>query len=164
MAHVNYLAQTPPPASYATAPYFSTHAFLFEDHGVTERAARWNLQPVGGEKGLTKEEEESFPDSFLQQELRERLAKEPAQWDIFLQVAEVGDPLNDPTALWPEERRKINVGRLVIDRVIEKGAEDDCSGFVYDPNNLPSGIGATDDPILAIRSPAYAVSFGRRAE
>ncbi len=164
MPHLNYVSQTPPPASYATAPYFSAHAFLFEDHGVTERAARWNLQPTGGFQGLTKEQEESFPDSFLEQELHERLAKTPAEWDIFLQVAEVGDSLNDPTAVWPNDRRKVNVGKLVIDRVIEKGAEDDCTEFVYDPNNLPSGIGATDDPILAIRSPAYAVSFGRRAE
>lgn len=164
MPHLNHVSQTPPPASYATASYFSTHAFMFEDHGVNERAARWSVEPVGGFEGLTKEQEESLPDSFLQEELRRRLERGPAQWDIFLQVAEVGDPLNDPTAPWPDNRRRVNVGRLVIDRLVEKGAEDDCTEFVYDPNNLPSGIAATDDPILAIRSPAYAVSFGRRAE
>ena len=164
MTHLNYVSSTPPPASYATAPYFSTHAFLFEDHGVEERAARWSVEPVGGFQGLSKDQEESFPDSFLEQELGERLERGPAQWEIFLQVAEVGDPLTDPTAPWPDTRRRVNVGRLIIDRLIGKDAEDDCTGFIYDPNNLPSGIAATDDPILAIRSPAYGVSFSRRAE
>lgn len=164
MPHLNYVSQTPPPASYASTPYFSTHAFLFDHTDAKKHAARWILQPVGGFQGLTEEQEKSFPSSFLEKELRERLAKNPAEWNIMLQVAEESDSLNDPTALWPGERQKITVGRLVIDRIVEAGTDDDCTGFIFDPNNLPSGITATDDPILAIRSPAYGVSFGRRSE
>ncbi len=164
MAHVNYLAETPPPASYASTPYFSTHAFLFADAKKQQQAARWIFEPAGGFQGLTKQEEESFPDSFLEAELRGRLIGATAQWDVFLQVAEAGDPLDDPTAVWPDTRRKLNVGTLVIDRIIEKGAADDCTGLVFDPNNLPTGIEATDDPILAIRSPAYGISLDRRSQ
>lgn len=164
MTHLEYVSKTPPPASYATAPYFAAHAFLFDTNSPGKTHARWHFEPVGGFKGLSKEQEESFPDSFLETELAERLVKGAAQWDIFLQIAEDGDSIVDPTAAWPDERRKVNVGRLTIDRKIDKGATEDCTGFVYDPNNLPTGITATDDPILAIRSPAYAVSFGRRAE
>lgn len=164
LAHLNYVSNTPPPASYATASYFSTHAFGFDTNSTGQTNARWHLEPVGGFKGLSKEQEESFPDSFLEKELGERLAKETAHWDIFLQIAEDGDSIVDPTAVWPDARRKVNVGRLTIERTIEKGADNDCTGFVYDPNNLPTGISATDDPILAIRSPAYAVSFARREE
>ena len=164
MPHVNYLSNTPPPASYATTPYFSAHAFLFDTDKADQVAARWIVEPVGGFQGLTEAEEETFADSFLESELRERLASGAAEWEIHLQIAEAGDPLDDPTAEWPHERRRVNVGRLSIDRLIEKGADGDCTGFVYDPNNLPTGVGATDDPILAIRSPAYAVSFSRRSE
>lgn len=164
MPHLTYVSSTPPPASYATTPYFSTHAFLFDAADGTARAARWRVEPVGGFQGLTPEQEESFPDSFLEAELRDRLAKAPAQWDIFLQLAEAGDSLDDPTAVWPDARRKVEIGRVTIDRLIARDAADDCTGFVYDPNNLPDGIAATDDPILAIRSPAYAVSLSRRSE
>ncbi len=164
MAHLNYVSQTPPPASYATTPYFSTHAFLFQSQGDQERAARWSLQPTDGFQGLTEEQEQSFPNSFLEKEMRDRLTKAPARWDLLLQVAEDGDPLTDPTALWPEERRQVKVGQLIIDRWVEAGTAHDCTGFVYDPNNLPSGIGPTDDPILAIRRPAYGVSFSRRSQ
>lgn len=164
MTHINYMSKTPPPASYATAPYFSAHAFLFENSQKTEIAARWSVEPVGGMQGLTKDQEETFPKDFLKQEMTKRLSQGPAQWDIFLQIGEEGDSLVDPTSLWPETRKKIKVGRFELNRMIEKGAADDCTGFVFDPNNLPTGISATDDPILAIRSAAYSVSFSRREE
>lgn len=164
MTHINYMSKTPPPASYATAPYFSAHAFLFENSQKAENAARWSVEPVGGILGLTKDQEETFPKNFLKQEMAKRLSQGPALWDIFLQIGEEGDSLVDPTSLWPETRKKINVGRLELNRMIEKEAADDCTGFVFDPNNLPSGISATDDPILAIRSAAYSVSLSRREE
>ncbi|WP_337660405.1 catalase family peroxidase [Anderseniella sp. Alg231-50] len=164
MAHVNYLAETPPPASYATTPYFSTHAFLFDGTANKQRAARWIFEPAGGFQGLTKQEEESFPDSFLEADLRGRLTGTAAQWDVFLQIAEAGDAIDDPTAVWPDTRRRVAAGKLVIDQIIEKGTQNDCTGLVFDPNNLPSGIEATDDPILAIRSPAYGISLNRRSQ
>lgn len=164
MPHLNHVSQTPPPASYATTAYHSTHAFAFDSGDGRSIHARWIVEPLGGFVGLTEAQEESFPDSFLEKELRERLTGSPAQWDILLQIAEDGDSVTDPTAVWPDGRRKVNVGRLTINRIIEKGAADDCTGFVYDPNNLPTGIEATEDPILEIRSPAYAVSFGRREQ
>ncbi len=164
MAHVNYVAQTPPPASYATTPYFSTHAFLFENDSGVEKTARWVVEPVAGFKGLTREQEDNLPKNFLKAELAERLTKGPAQWDIYLQVAQDADTRTDPSVAWPNDRMKINVGRLELTRLIAPGADDDCAGFIYDPNTLPTGIEPTDDPILEIRSPAYAVSFSRREE
>lgn len=131
--HLNYLSETPPPASYAATPYFSNHAFIFNHDDGEGRAARWIVEPLDGFQGLTEEQEKNFPTSFLEEEFRERLNGGPAEWDIFLQVAETGDPLGDPTAVWPENRRRINVGRLTINRVVAEGAENDCSGVFFDP-------------------------------
>lgn len=164
LPHLTAVSQTPPPASYATAPYFSTHAFLFDESTGAPNAARWVLQPVAGFVGLTKDQEETFPDTFLEHELKGRLAAGPAEWDILLQVAADGDSLVDPSAPWPDTRRMVNVGRLVINEMLTGSADETCTDFVFDPNNLPTGIAATDDPILAIRSPAYAVSHSRRQE
>jgi len=165
MSHLTHLANTPPPASYAATPYYSAHAFLFAKADTKPVAARWDFQPVGGFQGLTPEQEEQFPNDFLQAELAERLETAPAQWDAFLQLAQEGDDINDPTSVWHAGRdHHVKVGRLTIDRLIEPGAEDDCTGLVFDPNNLADGISPTDDPILAIRRPAYAISFGRRVE
>ncbi len=73
-----------------------------------------------------------------------------------------GDPEDDPTALWPEDRKTVNMGRLTIT------AEEDnktCDATIFDPNNLADGIeGSATDAILPMRSAAYAVSFSRRTQ
>lgn len=164
MAHVKHVSQTPPPASYATAPYYSTHAFRFSNRDKPATAARWIFEPVSGIKGLSADEEKSLPGDFLKHELADRLKSEPAKWNVFVKVAGVGDSLVDPSSAWGRDNRKVRVGHMEIDRLIAKGAAGDCVDFVFDPNNLPTGIEPTRDPILAIRSPAYAVSLSRRVE
>ena len=119
MPHLDYVSKTPPPASYATTPYFSTHAFFFEKRGDQKQAARWVLEPKGGFQGLTAEQERDFPNSFLEKEIVERLKRGAAEWEIYLQIPQAGDSLIDPSAVWPDSRKKINIGRLVID-LIEK--------------------------------------------
>lgn len=165
MVHLDYVSQTPPPTSYASTPYFSTHAFLFGKEDEPKQAARWHFEPVDGFEGLTPEQEKTFPENFLEDELKGRLENGSASWNAYLQLAAEADDINDPTAVWSAPRESfVEVGRLDISRTIEPGASEDCTGQVFDPNNLSDGINPTDDPILAIRRPAYAVSFGRRVQ
>jgi catalase len=42
----------------------------------------------------------------------------------------------------------------------QKGAE--CETINYDPLVMADGIAPSNDPVLRFRSPAYAVSFGKR--
>ncbi|MCS4306412.1 catalase [Rheinheimera pacifica] len=37
-----------------------------------------------------------------------------------------------------------------------------CSNINFDPNVLSRGFSASDDSVLRMRSPAYAISFGKR--
>ncbi|WP_245409452.1 hypothetical protein [Methyloceanibacter sp. wino2] len=68
---------------------------------------------------------------------------------------------DDATAFWDEEHRdKVALGRLTIDAIEPDGT---CDAFSFLPANVADGVaGPTDDPIFAIRSPAYVVSFTRR--
>ena len=76
-------------------------------------------------------------------------------------MGEVGDPEDNPTLLWPKERREIKAGTLTISSAMpQKGA--DCEKINFDPLVMSDGIAPTIDPILLFRSPAYAVSFGKR--
>lgn len=104
-----------------------------------------------------------MPENFLQQELIDRTRKGPVHWDMLVWIGEAGDPENDPTVLWPENRKQVKAGTLTITSAMpQKGAA--CEKVNFDPLVMADGIAPTQDPILLFRSPAYAVSFGKRIQ
>lgn len=160
-----YLAQAPIPASYATLPYFAIHTFLFADAQGLQQPARWVLEPAAGAQGLSEAELEQKDDNYLAAELRQRVAAGPVAWSVQLQLPTAADPLTDPTVAWPDDRPRVEVGRLEITAVAADGTPGDCDPLVFLPDNLAPGIEPVPgDPILAARSPAYAVSLARRME
>ena len=81
---------------------------------------------------------------------------------LLARLAEEGDPLDDPTAAWPDERQTVELGRIALtgpDTTRETG--DDV--LVFDPTRMTDGIELSDDPILAVRSWAYSASVERRS-
>jgi catalase len=158
-----WLASKPVPASYAGVNYWGVHAFTLTNAKGESRVAKLKLVPAAGEAGLSDDEVKAKPVDFLVAELRERLAKGPAAFDFVAILGEAGDPLDDATAVWPEESRKqVKLGTLAVTK-IEDNAK--CDTGIFDPTQLADGIaGPEEDPLFAIRSPAYAVSFSRRTQ
>jgi catalase len=152
-----------PPASYASARYYAIHAFKWIDADGGERYVRYSWLPEGGEQSLSNDEARSRGRDYLQEDLRERLtrAEEPIRFTLELQIAGPGDKVDDPTAVWPEERDRVNAGTLEL-TALETGRETGGDVLVFDPNRLPDGIEASEDPILKFRSPAYSASVERR--
>jgi catalase len=149
----------PPSDSYASAPYFGVHTFLFRNAAGQVQPARWSFEPVGGRRGMTPEDRQRLGPDFLGAELAQRLAQGPAEWRVMLSFPEAGDPLTDATEAWPAERRSLEVARLVLDKAEPKEA---CERMMFSPIALPDGIAPSDDPVLRFRTAAYAVSFSKR--
>jgi catalase len=82
---------------------------------------------------------------------------------LLLQLAEPGDPTDDVTALWPEGRPQVELGRLEITAVSPTSAADERR-LIFDPANCTDGIDLSADPILQARSAAYAISYERRTK
>jgi len=151
-----------PPASYASARYYAIHAFKWAGADGSERYVRYRWVPEAGEASLSGEEARSRGADYLQNGLRERLAEEPIRFGLELQIAGPGDKVDDPTAVWPDERETVNAGTLELTG-LETGRETGGDVLVFDPNRLADGIEASEDPILKFRSPAYSVSVERRS-
>jgi catalase len=80
---------------------------------------------------------------------------------MMVSVGQPGDTEDDPTVLWPADRKRFRAGTLSITSASpQKGAE--CEPINFDPLVMADGIAPTNDPILGFRSPAYAVSFAKR--
>jgi catalase len=158
---IAWLAQAPVPASYAAIDYFGIHAFRFTNAAGQAQMAKWSFAPVGGQQGLRDEDLATMPDNFLISELRSRIATTSLEFNFKLQLAEVGDNITDPTVQWPQDRRTVDAGRLIIEKLHETSANP-CDGLTFNPLVLPKGISPSDDPISLARAAPYAISLGRR--
>jgi len=149
-----------PPKSFATCRFNGLHAYYLVDAEGTRRAFRYRWMPLAEPAGLTLEEDRFLPPQYLVSEIEQRCAAAPVSWDLVLQLAKPRDPTDDMTKQWPESRRLVTVGRLVIDRLHEDQELVDRSRF--DPTKVPPGIEVSNDPVLHFRSEVYAASQQRR--
>ena len=148
-----------PSASFATESYWGLNAFVFVDANGKRQPVRWRMAPeaanAGGAAGR------AGGTDYLAADLAERLAQGPLRWHLQVTLANPGDPTNDATKTWPDDRRTIDAGTLVLERT-EPQDSGPCRDINYDPLVLPAGIAASDDPLLPARSAAYADSYLRR--
>jgi catalase len=150
-----------PPVSFATQPFYGVNAFKFTNAKGETQYGRYRITPVKGEEFLSKEQAASATPNYLFEELPARLAKAPAIYKLTLQLAEPGDALNDPTAVWPESRKQVELGTLTI-KTVDAGGVKFEKATMFNPLALVDGIEPSEDPILLARPGAYAVSYGRR--
>ena len=157
-----WLRSNPPPWSYATARYYSINTFYFVNKAGKQQAVRWEWVPEDGLRVLSEEELASAPPSFLQARLLERFQQGPVSWRLEAQFAEAGDRLDDATVTWPAERKRVILGKVSL-REAGTDRTGPCDAISFDPTVLGKrGIKPGNDPIFRARSPAYALSYGRR--
>jgi catalase len=150
------------PASYLQCPYFAVHAFKFIATDGTSRWIRYRWEPEAGEAWLERDEAKQRDDDYLTKDLEERLGGGPSGFKLWAQIAEESDPIEDPTAAWPEERERVELGRLEITG-LAFDRERDGDVLVFDPTRVTDGIECSDDKILLARPHAYEESVFRRA-
>jgi catalase len=160
---IQRLMQKPIPASYAQAAYHAEHAFRFTAADGASVFGRYHFVPEAGEAFLTPEEGGKRAAGFLRDELESRLKQGPIAFRLQLQLAEAKDSTDDPTVLWPAERKRVELGRLEISSISSSSLADERR-LIFDPNNLTAGIEPSGDPILAARSAAYSISYEKRSK
>ena len=158
-AFENWLRDHPPSSGFDNAAYYSVSAFRFIDRDGAARFVRWSVVPDARYAPM-QEAQHGDPD-FLERGLAAQLQRGPIRWHLIVTLAQAGDPTDDSTRLWPERRRQIDLGTLVIDTEHAQ-IDGPCRDISFDPLTLPDGIAASNDPLLAARSAAYTESHERR--
>jgi catalase len=150
----------PFPASYARLTYNSLHAFGFETDDQT-RFGRYHFVPEEGDEVLSDDEVATRGADYLREELEKRFAVASAVFHVRVELAGADDPIDDPTAIWPDGREQVELGELrVTGLAFDREQKGDV--LVFDPTRITDGIRCPDDPILLARSGAYRVSVSRR--
>lgn len=156
---MDVVKQHPPTAGFADSTFRSLNAFYFVNGAGTRTPVRWSLDPL---QPLQTPQPASKNPDWLFDNLIRNMASGPLRWRLLLTVAEPGDNLRDATIAWPEQRRVIDTGTVVLER-IETEAAGNARDINFDPMVLPSGIEPSEDPLLPARSAVYSASLRRRA-
>ena len=117
---------------------------------------------MAGEHFLTQEQLGTAGSDYLSTEIRERVRRGPAKFKLLLQVAEKGHKIDDPTIAWPDSRKQIELGTIIITKAVADSQTAEKK-LLFMPGALIPGIEAAD-PMIAARSASYIVSLSRRAQ
>ena len=161
-AAIQAALQMQPPASYAQQEYFGIHAFRWIAADGSERFVRYRWRPEAGVAEIGEDEARERGGDYLQEEIAQRVEEDGAAFTLLVQIAAEGDPTDDPTVAWPDERETVEAGRLeVTGPEPEREHGDDV--LVFDPTRVIDGVELSDDQILRFRPQAYSVSIERRS-
>ncbi|MEG2981823.1 MAG: catalase, partial [Stenotrophomonas sp.] len=141
--------------------YNGVNSFRFTAADGRHHDVRWSMRPQAEFVEMTAAQRAQAGGDYLAEEFQQRLAQGPVRWDMWVTIAEDGDAVDDPSQVWPMQRRQVKVGTLSLVSM-QPQAEGACRDLNYDPLILPSGIAGSNDPILAARSAVYSQSFNRR--
>ena len=153
----------PSPASFAKEAYFAVTAFRFINRDGIARYGRFRVTPSAGIEHLSGADAEAKYANYLFDEITERLARGPVQFEILVQVAEEGDIVDDATIHWPESRRLVPFGTIALTEVAPN-SEAQQRTIIYDPIPRVDGIEASADPLLELRAAVYLLSGRRRRQ
>jgi catalase len=156
------ITKRPVSSGFADATFNSLDAFRFVNAGGVSVPVRWATEPLQPFAAESAAQAASGDKNYLFNDLIAQIHQRPLQWRLSVTIGQPGDPTDDATLPWPDDRQKVDAGTVTIDHVSSE-ATGLCTAVNYDPMVLPAGIEPSDDPLLSARSAAYARSFTLRA-
>jgi catalase len=149
------------PKSFAALAYFGNNAFVMVDGSGKKQAVRYQIEPVAGVATLDSASAAKAGDAYLLEDIQRRLARGPVQFRLYAQLPNPGDPTNDGSIVWPDDRKRVLLGTIRLTKV-EPNQEELQRSLTFNPTFLTSGIELSDDPLVPLRSAVYALSVAHR--
>lgn len=153
----------PSPSSFARETYYGVTAMKFTNKNNLSRYGRYQIVPDAGNDHLDEAATKTKDPTYLFDELVARIASGPIRFQVDVQLAEEGDVVNDATYHWPADRPRLNLGTIVLDKLVADNAHQQKQ-IIFDPIPRVDGIEPSDDPLLELRAAVYLLSGRRRRQ
>ncbi|KAM0819137.1 putative Catalase core domain-containing protein [Seiridium cardinale] len=154
-------APKPTPTSFGKEKYFGVNAFKLISSEGKETFIRYRIVPVDGEEHLDEGALKDKSQTFLFDEVPEKLKQGPIEFKLTAQLAEDGDITDDSTVKWPEERKVVELGVIKLESVADDQATQQ-KHIIFDPIPRVEGVEASADPMLQARAGIYLISGKER--
>jgi catalase len=80
---------------------------------------------------------------------------------LWIQIAEDGDIVDNATEHWPESRAQVRLGTITLTKLVPND-DPDGKRIIFDPIPRVDGIEPSADPLLEARADVYLMSGRRR--
>jgi catalase len=155
----------PSPSSFARETYYGVTAMKFTNKNNLSRYGRYQLIPEAGNDHLDEATTKAKGPNYMFDELGARIASGPIRFQVLVQLAEEGDVVNDATHHWPANRPHLNLGTIVLDKLVaDKDNAREQKKIIFDPIPRVDGIDPSDDPLLEVRAAVYLLTGRRRRQ
>ena len=147
-------------SGFANSTFHSLNAFWFVNSAGESKPVRWILapeQPFEPARGPVPKDKNYLFDALIAE-----VRRQPLRWHLVIIFGQPGDPTDDATIPWPDNREQVDVGTLTLDKA-ESDDTSPATALNFDPLVLPPGIAPSNDPLLSARSAVYSQSFTRRS-
>jgi catalase len=151
----------PTPSSFARETYFGVTAMQFINKDGVSRYGRYRIVPEAGNDHLSPEAAADKGAEYLFDEIAGRIASGPLGFDLFVQLANDGDTVDDATIHWPADRPVMNLGKITLTAPVANNAVQQ-KHIIFDPIPRVDGIEPSADPLLELRAAIYLISGRRR--
>ncbi|GAB7325672.1 hypothetical protein MBLNU13_g09648t2 [Cladosporium sp. NU13] len=158
-------APKPSPVSFATEKYFGVNAFTLVSAEGGRTSVRYRIAPEAGVQTLAEEDVKGKSETYLFDEIPQRLEGSSIEFKLLAQIARAGDPTDDATQHWPGDREVVELGTIELKEILSEEESRKLEKYViFDPIPRVEGVEASDDPLLDVRAAVYLISGkGRRA-
>ena len=164
-AHPNAkrFAETPKPipTSFAREAFFAVTSFKFTSAEGVSRHGRFRIRPEAGTEHLADKDAAAKSETFLFDEIGQRLDRESVRLGVFVQMAEPGDDVADASVTWPDSRTEIAFGTITLTTHVDDQVPERRK-VIFDPVPRVDGIDSSGDPLTEVRSDIYLLSGRRR--
>ncbi len=154
-------AAKPIPTSFARESFYAVSAFKFTSADGNSIFGRYRILPEAGNEYLEPGAAAAKSSNFLFDEIKQRVAREPVKFEIVVQLAESGDTVDDATIRWPDTRKQIKFGELVLNALVADSQAEERH-IIFDPIPRVDGIEPSADPLFNPRADLYLLSGRRR--
>jgi catalase len=154
-------APKPIPTSFARESFYAVSAFKFTAADGTSLFGRYRILPEAGNEYLDAPAAAAKSANFLFDEIKQRVASAPIKFQILVQLAETGDTVDDATVRWPDTRKQIKFGEIVLNAIVADSLAEERH-IIFDPIPRLDGIEPSADPLFNPRADVYLLSGRRR--
>ena len=151
----------PAPSSFARTTFFAIIAYKFINSKGISRFGKYRIVPAAGNESLDEATARTKDANYLFDELKQRIARGPIEFRVMVQLANDGDITNDATVHWPQDRKVMELGKIVLDKPVANDAAEQKQ-IIFDPIPRIPGIESSANPLLELRASVYLMSGRRR--